>query len=97
MNSVNSSWHSLRRDAPGRRFTRRYERLRGRGHRPAWRVLRAVGGVALVLVGVVFMVLPGPGIVPVVAGLALMASDSPRIARWLDAAELKLRRWLGRR
>jgi hypothetical protein len=97
VSSPRAAWRSLWRDAPGQRFTRRYERLRARGH-PLWR--RALGivlGVLLILVGAVFMVLPGPGLVPVVAGLALLASDSPRIARGLDRAELKIRRWRGRR
>lgn len=91
------SWNSFWRDAPGRRFTRRYERLRERGHHPLWRALRGLLGVALILVGAVFMVLPGPGIVPVIAGLALLASDSSRIARGLDRAELAIRGWLERR
>lgn len=92
-----SSWQLLWRDAPGHRFARRYERLRGSGRSPALRALRAVFGLALILVGAVFMVLPGPGIVPVVAGLALLAGDSPRVARALDRAELWLRGWRRRR
>lgn len=90
------SWRDLWRDAPGQRFARRYQRLRGEGRGPVGRVLRAILGALLVVVGVVFMPLPGPGFVGVLIGGALLAGDSLRIARWMDRAEVRVRRWLGR-
>jgi len=86
-----ASWRDFWHDAPGRRFTRRHERLNGAQRHAAARVLRALLGVLLVLVGVVFMALPGPGIVPALAGLSLLAGESRRIAQALDRLELKLR------
>lgn len=41
------------------------------------------------------MVLPGPGILVAAAGLASIAQDLPLVARALDAAESRVRRWLG--
>ena len=51
-------------------------------------------GLVLVAVGIVFGPLPGPGFVPALAGLALLAGESQRIATSLDRAEVKVRRWL---
>jgi hypothetical protein len=90
------SWRDLWRDAPGRRFVRRHERLRGRERGPAGRVLRGALGAVLVVVGLVFMPLPGPGFVGVLMGGALIAGESIRVARWLDRAELRVRGWLDR-
>lgn len=96
MSEIRAAWRELWRDAPGQRFARRYERLRGRGRGPAGRVARGLLGGVLVAVGLVFMPLPGPGFVPVLLGGALLAGESLRIARWLDRAELRVRGWLGR-
>lgn len=90
------AWRDFWRARPGERFARRYERLSGHDRHPAARAVRAGLGVLLVLVGIVFGVLPGPGFVPALAGLALLAGESERIARTLDAAEVKVRRLLRR-
>lgn len=90
------SWRDFWRAPPGERFSRRYERLSGHDRHPVARVVRAGLGVLLILVGIVFGVLPGPGFVPAFAGLALLAGESERIARTLDAAEVKVRRLLRR-
>lgn len=88
------TWRDFWHDRPGERFARRYERVSGG---PALaRVLRGTLGVVLVLVGLLFMALPGPGFVPALAGLALLAGESRALARALDRAELRARRWLGR-
>jgi hypothetical protein len=55
---------------------------RGEGRRSgAARALRLAGGWALLAVGVPLLVLPGPGIPFVVAGLAVLARESPWAAR----------------
>jgi hypothetical protein len=88
------AWRDFWRDPPGQRFARRYERVSGDGRRAPARLLRGLLGIVLLLVGVVFMALPGPGFVPAFAGLALLAGESQRLARALDRAELTVRRWL---
>jgi len=90
------SFRSFWRDAPGRRFAHRHERLNQHGRGWFGRALRWVLGVLLVLLGIVFGPLPGPGFVPLLAGAALLAGESMHLAAWLDRAELRVRRWLGR-
>ena len=52
--------------------------------RQAWRVLVLVVGLALVAVGLVMLVTPGPGIALVLAGLALLSTEFSWAKRLLD-------------
>ena len=49
-----------------------------------FRVLRVTLGVIVVCVGISLLVLPGPGLIVIAGGLALMAQDVPFAKRWLD-------------
>lgn len=44
----------------------------------------SVGGAALILAGVALLVLPGPGLLVIVAGLALLATEYAWARRRLD-------------
>ncbi len=92
--SLKSAWREFWHDVPGQRFGHRYERLNTRDHSTLGRVLRMALGIALIALGLVFGPLPGPGFVPTLAGLALLAGESRRIAAALDRAEVKVRSWL---
>ncbi|WP_409466556.1 PGPGW domain-containing protein [Amycolatopsis sp. GA6-003] len=52
--------------------------------KPVRRVLLSVVGGALVVVGVVLLVLPGPGLLLVLAGLLVLASEFPALQRFVD-------------
>lgn len=92
------TWRSLWRDPPGERFQRRNRRLRSAGSgRGILGWLRICGGALVFLVGLFLVPLPGPGILIVLAGAALMAGESARLARRLDRAELWIRARLRRR
>ena len=81
----------ITQSTPGRRFQERYRKKQGAS---AWkRCLFTCAGVVLTLVGVFFLVAPGPGLPILVVGLALLAQTSAGVARGLDRAEVKLRRW----
>jgi hypothetical protein len=89
----------FRDSRPGRRFQDRYWRHRAtRNERPlAVRIALLVLGVVLALLGLLMLVLPGPGLVFLALGGALFASESLRIARALDWLEVRGRRtwrWL---
>ncbi|SEF36483.1 Putative transmembrane protein (PGPGW) [Amycolatopsis pretoriensis] len=50
----------------------------------AKRILITVAGAVLLLVGVLLLVLPGPGLLLVLAGLLLLASEFPALERYVD-------------
>ena len=85
---------ALRHDPPGTRFQRVHDRLKDQ--HPVRRGLLATAGALVLLVGVALLVLPGPGIPLVIAGLALLTSLSSRLARLLDRAEIAVRRRVAR-
>lgn len=92
---VKHHWKDFFRDRAGERFKHRYERTKNYG--PLRRWLTLLGGGLLVVVGLILMPLPGPGILIAAFGGAVMAGQSLRIARWLDAVEVGVRRLLRRR
>jgi hypothetical protein len=55
-------------------------------------MLTILGGTALIAVGLVMLVAPGPGILVVAIGGALLAEESLLAARALDWLEVKIRR-----
>jgi hypothetical protein len=89
--SLKNSWHELLRESPGRRFQGRYQRAR-ETHSRGNRLLRQWTAVALILVGVVLLIVPGPGTVLIALGAALLAEESLTVARLLDRLEIRCRR-----
>ena len=82
----------LKHDRPGERFENHRRRMQKQA---TWKkALRAIGGVALIGVGIVFCVLPGPGSLGIVLGLALLGGMSKTIAGTMDRIEPKMRRGL---
>ena len=91
MEGLKSAWRELRTGKPGRRFQDYYRsraQRRGTGGRRAlWLVL----GAGLLVVGLVLLVIPGPGIPLVALGAGLIARESLLMARFLDTVELWIR------
>lgn len=50
----------------------------------AKRVLITVAGAVLLIVGVLLLVLPGPGLLLVLAGLLVLASEFPALEKYVD-------------
>lgn len=92
--SLREEWTQLRQDKPGERFRNHHHRRReARGD--GWKRWLSVGaGVALILVGVVMLVVPGPGLLGIALGLGLFAGESYALAAGLDRAELGIRKLL---
>src|SRR5690242_11317242 len=88
--SLRRRWHELRNGQPGQRFRIRYQQARRSYTRPRRLLKCCVGGV-LFAVGVVLLVVPGPGLLFVALGGALLAEESYDVARTLDRAELRIR------
>lgn len=67
------------------------ERTRGEAIRHITvRVARLTAGATMLLIGLALLVLPGPGLLVVLLGLALLARDIPWAARALEAARRRL-------
>lgn len=79
----------LKRGEPGRRFQSRYERANQSGGLRKWAVI--IGGMLLIAAGIVFLPLPGPGLLIIAFGAFLMAEESRAAARALDWIELRVR------
>lgn len=90
--AIKRAWKHFSAKEPGSRFLETFEEnQRERGS--AWkRVALIVAGVLLILVGVVALVAPGPGLLIGGVGLALIARESKLLSRALDRFELQVRR-----
>ena len=82
----------------GARFQAHYQRMQARA--TLTRTLVAVGsGLILLAVGLVLLVLPGPGTLVAIIGAALIAGESLTVAKildWLDVRVTALwKRWRG--
>lgn len=90
------TWHELKSGTPGRRFVSFYEERHRHPEGQATRALVMAAGLALLLLGTLMIVTPGPGVVFVLLGASLVASESRGMAHALDWCELRLRAMLGR-
>jgi uncharacterized protein (TIGR02611 family) len=59
------------------------------------RIARIVGGFALVIAGIFMLVLPGPGIVTIIGGLALLSRDLHWAGRLADWTRERFARYVG--
>jgi hypothetical protein len=89
-------WTQFTRSRPGRRFQDHYDRKSGSRGGALWQCAAIAGGALLCLVGLFFMVVPGPGIPILALGAVLIAQQSQGTAALLDRAELAVRKILRR-
>jgi uncharacterized protein (TIGR02611 family) len=93
---VKASWKRLIHAPPGVRFQRQH-RAHRRRHRNGWsRLATTVGGLVIIAVGIVALPAPGPGLLIIALGAALLARESGPVARWFDRLEVRLRRLIAR-
>jgi len=67
-------------------FSERLDQEHGGTANPVWRAARIVGGGVLLAAGGILLIIPGPGIPFVIAGLLLLEKDlewARRLRRWL--------------
>lgn len=74
----------------------RWERWHGTLHRNramslTTKIVVTIVGVAVLIAGLIMMVAPGPGILGIVAGLAILSLEWEWADRWLVAARRKLK------
>lgn len=86
---MKQEWHRFRDDPPGERFCNHRERMKRKSKKHA--AVAMALGVLLLAGGVVLLFMPGPGLLLIVFGLALVGSHSGPIARAMDRAEPPIR------
>lgn len=95
--AVHRHWRAFRAEPAGTRFQRRYRR---RAARPSG-LLRKLGVMVaasgLLVAGLAMLVLPGPGLLALILGAALIAEESLFAARLLDRIDFAISRRLARR
>ena len=98
LEGLKQNWSAFRRGRPGHRFQERYERGRkARAGGSAWtRFLKPFAALVLLVAGLVFCVIPGPGLPLLLLGAALLADVSRPVAVGLDWLELRVRALLPR-
>lgn len=89
--TLKANWQHLRRAPAGERFQQYYQRRQQHRSSGALRILLLGVGALVVVIGVILMPAPGPGMLIVAVGLATMAGESRSVARALDAGERRLR------
>jgi uncharacterized protein (TIGR02611 family) len=96
LREIQEAYAEFRATPPGRRFRERHLRRKEwrKGSRLR-RTLKVVAGLLLFVVGLIMMPAPGPGIVVVFPGAALLADEFLFMARLLDKAEVLLRKAVG--
>ena len=93
---LRQQWKDLTKAKPGQRFQNRYCQRKKRRPTELLKPLYLVIGSALVAFGVVLLAAPGPGLLMIFMGAAMIAEESLLAAKALDRAEVKVRALLRR-
>jgi len=94
-------WRAFLAVPRGQRFQAHHQRAH-RGDTPGWaRVAVIVAALVLIVLGLAMIVLPGPGLLVMLAGAVLLAEESVFVARFMDRLDLVamrvVARWRARR
>ena len=91
--SIKSNWQELMESEPGSRFQDRYtRRQQDTEGRFALKVFYIILGTVIAVGSLFTAPLPGPGLATVLLGLAILAGELRPVARFLDWAEVRLRK-----
>lgn len=94
--SLKARWRAFVAVPRGQRFAAHHERAH-RPDAPKWmRIATLTMGSILLVLGIVMLVLPGPGLLAIIAGGVLIAEESSTAARVLDRLDLAAARAGGR-
>lgn len=96
LEKLKNRWRAFRAGSPGTRFQRRYRRQRERSGGLLRKIVMVVVGCVLILLGIVMLVLPGPGVLVMLIGAGLLAEESLLAARVLDRIDLAASRFAER-
>jgi hypothetical protein len=86
-----NDWKAFQKAPAGERFARRYESRKRDGGSRWKRASTIVVGLALIVGGAILLVIPGPGLLVIAFGGALIAQEFRWAAKGLDWTEVALR------
>jgi hypothetical protein len=92
LQALQEQFQILKRGPPGKRFQELHARRSNRSKQRTGAVIAC--GIALIVVGAVLLVIPGPGLPVLLVGCGLIAQELRVIGRVLDSMELAVRRWI---
>jgi len=96
LDGLRTRWRQLKAGKPGTRFQGQY-RANRESRKSGWGgALSLALGIGLIVVGFIGLFVPGPGIVGIALGAAILARQSLVVARALDALELRGRKLIKR-
>lgn len=76
----------------GKRFKEKY--WKRQAHRKTWskgaRFIRGASGLIFLIIGIILLILPGPGWLLIILGASFLAGESLLLAKILDAIEVFL-------
>jgi hypothetical protein len=91
--SLKQRLEEFAKDEPGTRFQDRYHRIHAGGRNIVHKAFFITLGAFVIGAGIFFLPAPGPGMLIIAFGAALIAQESLALARLMDRAELKGREW----
>lgn len=101
--SLQKTWHHFRDAESGTRFLLHYRRHQAGSRSKFATIGYLVLGALLVVAGVIGLIVPGPGLLGIALGFAVLAQESEKASKALDRLELWIRkevaafkRWWGR-
>lgn len=92
---LRKTWHHFRDAEPGTRFLLHHRRHKSRKRGKAVAIGYMLLGVALVGVGIFGLVVPGPGLLGIALGVAVLAQESAKASKLLDRIEVWIRKQVG--
>jgi hypothetical protein len=95
---LKKKWQKFQSGRPGHRFQDRYERNRqARSNRTlVKRFIKPLAGIGMLVAGVVFCLIPGPGLPLLLFGGGLLADVSRPAARAMDWLDVRIRAVISR-
>ncbi|RYD50127.1 MAG: hypothetical protein EOP85_00220 [Verrucomicrobiaceae bacterium] len=86
-------WNEFKEGRPGHRFQDRYERNKEAREERSWLggLVKPAAGIMLVVAGVVFCLIPGPGLPLLLVGAGLLADVSLPVAKAMDWCDIRIR------
>jgi uncharacterized protein (TIGR02611 family) len=94
LTGLKATWRRMARARPGERFQREQQRHRREHRSRVSRITTLVVGLTIMAAGVVALPAPGPGMLVIALGGALVARESALVARMLDGLEVRMRWFL---